>query len=94
MLMVRKVASKTLSMSHWLVKEMRIEKPVWTNYSISFHVQEKDEFTGKESDQYEHVSPCRWVNTDGYLSYYESMPLNMDKFYTFDRLIRNGCDRD
>ena len=83
--------TKTLSMSYWLAKEMRIEKPTWTNYPISFYVQEKDEFTGKESDQYQHISPCHWINTDNTLSYYESMPLDMDKFYTFDRLIRNGA---
>jgi hypothetical protein len=83
--------TKTLSMSYWLAKEMRLEKPVWTNYPISFYVQEKDEFTGKESDQYQHISPCHWINADNTLSYYESMPLDMDKFYTFDRLIRNGA---
>ena len=54
-------------------------------------MQEKDEFTGNESDQYNHVEPCHWINADGSLSYYESMPLDMDKFYTFDRLIRNGA---
>jgi len=83
--------TKTLSMSYWLAKEMRLEKPTWTNYPISFYVQEKDEFTGNESDQYNHVEPCHWINADGSLSYYESMPLDMDKFYTFDRLIRNGA---
>jgi hypothetical protein len=83
--------TKTLTMSYWLAKEMRIEKPTWTNYPISFYVQEKDNLTGNESDQYKHVSPCHWLNTDGSLSYYESMPLDLDKFYTFDRLIRNGA---
>ena len=33
--------TKTLTMSYWLAKEMRIEKPTWTNYPISFYVQEK-----------------------------------------------------
>lgn len=82
---------KTLSMSYWLAKEMRLGKPTWTNYPISFYVQETDTFTGNESDQYTHISECRWENADGTLSYYESMPLDMDKFYTFDRLIRNGA---
>lgn len=82
---------KTLSLSYNLAKEMRIGKPVWTNYPISFYVQEKDEFTGNESDQYRQESQCHWENADHTLSYYESMPLDMDKFYTFDREIRNGA---
>lgn len=81
---------KTLSMSFHLAKEMRIGKPTWTNYPISFYVLEGNVLTGDESDEYEHVSECQWINKDRTLSYYESMPLDMDAFYTFDRKIRDG----
>ena len=82
---------KTLVMTCLLAKEMRIDKPVWTNYPISFFVQETDTFTGHESDHYNQLNPNHWINDDGTLSYYESMELNLDKFYTFDREIRDGA---
>lgn len=84
---------KTLTMTFLLCKEMRMGKSVWTNYPISFYVVEvsAELYAQGVSDQFIQVSHCHWINTDGTVSYYESMPLDMDKFYTFDREIRNGA---
>jgi hypothetical protein len=85
-------ASKTLSLSFMLAREMRLGKNVWTNYPISFYVKEKDGLlNGKESRQFIPLSPCHWINLDSTLSYYESMQLDMDKFYTFSSELRHGA---
>jgi hypothetical protein len=84
-------AAKTCSLSYILAKIIRAGNPVWTNYPISFFVSEKNEITGKESQEFVRVGVCRWLNMDGTVSYYESMPLDMDKFYTFNKKIRNGA---
>jgi hypothetical protein len=66
-------------------------KPVWTNYPISFYVAERGYLTGNESDIFMQLGPCHWQNIEGSLSYYESMPLDLDKFYTFHQELRRGA---
>lgn len=84
-------ASKTCSMSFSKAKMLRAGKPIWTNYPISFYVNETDHpLTGKESDEYFRTGYCSWMNKDKNISYYESRPLDMDKFYTFNTELRNG----
>ncbi len=86
-------AAKTCSLSYNLSKILRVERPVWTNYPISFYVDETNGLAlpANSSNEFIRVSQCHWVNTEATLSYYESMPLDMDKFYTFNRNIRNGA---
>jgi hypothetical protein len=84
-------SAKTLSMSYWLAKIMRSGRPVWTNYPISFYVSELGDITGNESKEFIPLGPCQWRNLDNTMSYYESMILDLDKFYTFDQEIRNGA---
>lgn len=62
-------AGKSLLLSFLLAKKLRVGKPVWTNYPISFHV----------------------IEPDGSLTYYESRPLDFDKFYSFSKEVRDGA---
>jgi hypothetical protein len=82
---------KSVTISYLLAKEMRMGKPVWTNYPISFYVAERGYLTGQESDIYMQLGPCHWVNVEGTVSYYESMPLDMEKFYRFHQDLRKGA---
>jgi hypothetical protein len=84
-------AAKTCSLSYVLAKILRVDQPVWTNYPISFFVQERETYSDNVSQQFIRVGQCHWINEDATISYYESMPLDMDKFYTFHTAIRNGA---
>jgi hypothetical protein len=84
-------SGKSLTISYHLAKKLRLGKPVWTNYPISFYVAERGYLTGKESDIYIQMGPCWWQNIEGSMSYYESLPLDMDKFYRFHQELRRGA---
>ncbi len=82
-------ATKTMTMSYLLAKKMRMGQPAWANYPISFYVI--------ESDCIDHCQKCiasPWLCgkdcPDAVLTYYENMPLDLDKFYRFSKQLRNG----
>jgi hypothetical protein len=85
-------AAKTCSLSFILAKILRVNKPVWTNYPISFFVlQDGVNPHADLSQEFYRVGQCSWVNADNTLCYYESMPLNMEAFYSFERKLRHGA---
>lgn len=76
---------KTLTGSYLVAKKMRMGVPAWTNWPISFYVVE---FTCWDDCKVAgvHCDTCK----TGHKTYYESLPLNMDKLYTFNSEISQG----
>jgi len=77
-------STKTLTLSFLMAKKMRMGQPAWGNWPISFYV----------------VEPNCWDNCKdhrcdlcfkGALTYYENMPINMDKVYTFNTELSDGA---
>lgn len=83
--------TKTLTMSWILSVVMRLGKPVWANYPISFFVQEVDELPDNYSREFVRIGPCVWINLDSTLMYYESRRLDMMKFQQFSKELRAGA---
>ncbi len=82
-------ATKTMTMTYLLSKKMRMGQPAWANYPISFYVIEPDCI---EQCQKVLLNPkqCGPHCPDGVLTYYENMPLDLEKFYHFSKQLRNG----
>jgi len=76
-------STKTLSMSYLIAKKLRMGQPCWGNWPISFYVVEPNCWDKCES-RYCHL--CY----KGALTYYENMPLDMDKVYTFNDELSEG----
>lgn len=76
-------ATKTLTLSYLGAKKMRMGQPFWNNWPISFYVVEPNCWD-------ECKSRCCHFCYKGALTYYESMPLNMDKVYTFNSELADG----
>lgn len=76
-------STKTLSLSFLVAKKMRMGQPSWDNWPVSFYVAEANCWDKCKS---------RYCNLcyKGALSYYENMPLNMDKVYTFNTELSDG----
>lgn len=77
-------ATKTLTNAFLTAKKMRMGAPAWCNYPISFYVIEPDCW-----DDCKHRWACPNCRT-GHKTYYENMPLNMDKLYTFNSELSDG----
>lgn len=76
-------STKTLTLSFLNAKKMRMGQPCWGNWPISFYV----------------VEPNCWDNCrqrychlcyKGALTYYENVPIDMDKIYTFNDELSDG----
>jgi len=76
-------ATKTVTQAFLTAKKMRMGQPAWTNYPISFFVVEP---TCWDICDMHYCFKCR----SGHKTYYESIPLNMDKLYTFNSEITKG----
>src|SRR4030042_3942033 len=77
-------ATKTLTISFLLAKKLRAGMPAWTNWPISFYVVEPTCYD--VCDRHDLCATCK----KGHKTYYESMPLNFDKLYTFNSEISDG----
>ena len=77
-------STKTLTLSYLIAKKMRSGLPAWTNWPISFYVIEAT--CWDVCNRHDLCHKC----TIGHKTYYESMPLNMDKLYTFNSEIGDG----
>ena len=77
-------STKTLTLSFLIGKKMRMGQPAWCNWPVSFYVVEANCW-----DNCKH----RWCNLcyRGALTYYENMPLDMDKVYTFNSELSEGA---
>ncbi len=82
-------ATKTMTMSYFLAKKMRMGQPAWANYPISFYVIEPDCIDHCKKC-YENPWLCGASCHEGCFTYYENMPLDLDKFYRFSHQLRNG----
>lgn len=76
-------STKTLTASFLLAKKMRLGQPVWNNWPISFYVIEPSCWD-KCKKRLCHICGM------GHITYYESIPLNMDKVYTFNTELSGG----
>ena len=76
-------STKTLTISFLTAKKMRMGQPAWDNWPISFYVVEPNCWDNCKK---------RWCNLcyKGALTYYENMPLDMDKVYTFNSELSEG----
>ncbi len=77
-------STKTLTISYLIGKKMRAGMPAWTNWPISFYVVEPT--CWDVCDRHDLCANCK----SGHKSYYESLPLNFDKLYTFNSEISDG----
>ena len=75
---------KTMTLSFLIAKKMRADMTAWTNWPISFYVVEPT--CWDICDRHDLCQTC----TTGHKTYYESMPLNFDKLYTFNSEISDG----
>ena len=76
-------SSKTETLSYLIAKKMRMGQPSWANWPISFYIVEPNCWDDCQS-RYCHL--CY----KGALTYYENMPLDMDKVYTFNDELSEG----
>jgi hypothetical protein len=77
-------ATKTLTLSYLSAKKLRMGHPVWGNWPVSFYVIEPNCW---DSCQSRHCEYCY----KGAITYYENMPLEMDKVYTFNSELSEGA---
>lgn len=76
-------STKTLSLSYLDAKKMRMGQPCWGNWPISFYVVEPNCWDNCQS---RHCNLCY----KGALTYYENIPIDMDKVYTFNDDLSEG----
>ncbi len=86
-------ATKTMTLTYLCGKKMRMGQPTWANYPISFYVIEPEcidnckKIWGARPGE----KICEFCKEDKKsLTYYENMPLDLDKFYRFAQSIRHG----
>lgn len=77
-------ATKTCSNSYLVAKKLRMGQPAWTNWPVSFWVIEPE--CWDRCQEYWKCPECQ----RGYKTYYESMPMDFDKLYTFNSEISGG----
>ncbi len=83
-------ACKTITLSFLSAKKLRMGQPVWGNWPVSFNVVERDCWdacslnANGTTNAYCHR--CR----KGHKTYYENMPLDFDKLYSFNSEISKG----
>ncbi len=82
-------ATKTMTLSFLQGKKMRMGQPDWANYPISFYVIEAECLDNCKT-RIIHPWKCGAGCPFGCFTYYENMPLDLDKFYRFSKMLRNG----
>jgi len=76
-------STKTLTLSYLNAKKMRMGQPCWCNWPISFYVVEPNCWDNCQSRY------CHFCYK-GALTYYENLPIDMDKVYTFNDELSEG----
>jgi len=76
-------STKTLTLSFLTAKKMRMGQPAWNNWPVSFYVVEPNCWDKCKDHR------CN-LCYKGALTYYENMPLDMDKVYTFNSELGDG----